>query len=126
MRWEAVRVARPPDLDIAPLPIGKDDALTLHLSGELSVWTMPTLRDEVVHRCRNGNRRLRLDLSGVSVCEVATLYGLIGLMHGVHAARGYMCLIALSDAVMQAMTRSGLDPRVLLWDLFRDSRQVRS
>lgn len=120
-------MAQPPDLGIAPLPwTGDDKALTLHLSGELSVWTMQTLRDEVIYRCRTGNRRLRLDLTGVSACEVPTLYSIIGLMHGMRAARGYLCLTALSDSVMQAMARSGLDPMVLLWDLFKDSGQARA
>ncbi|MEU6080254.1 STAS domain-containing protein [Streptomyces sp. NPDC047108] len=118
-------MAQPPDLGIAPLPsISDDEALTLTLSGELSVWTMQTLRNEVIYRCSTGHRRLRLDLRGVSSCEVPTLYSIIGLMHGVRAAHGYLSLIALSDAVMQAMVSSGLDPTVLLWDLFRDSEPV--
>ncbi|MEU2791778.1 STAS domain-containing protein [Streptomyces sp. NPDC007100] len=88
------------------------DETDLQLAGELDVHTVSLLREATVTHLKTGHRRLRLDLSGITWCDNASLYTLLGVRGAVHAAQGQLELTAASETVDRALARTGVGPRL--------------
>lgn len=88
------------------------DETDLQLAGELDVHTVSLLREATVTHLKSGHRRLRLDLSGITWCDIASLYTLLGVRGAVHAAQGQLELTAASETVDRALARTGVGPRL--------------
>ncbi|MFH8410915.1 STAS domain-containing protein [Streptomyces sp. NPDC018019] len=102
-------LVEPPDprLTVRPRP-GAGGVTELQLVGELDVRTVRLLCEATVTHLKTGQRRLRLDLSGVTWCDDASLYTLLGIRSAVHAAQGHLELTAASETVDRALTRTGV------------------
>ncbi|MEV5595307.1 STAS domain-containing protein [Streptomyces sp. NPDC052496] len=87
-------------------------ATELGLVGELDVRTVRLLCDVTVAHLKSGRRRLRLDLSGITWCDNASLYTLLGIRGAVHAAQGSLELTVASRTVEHALVRTGVGPRL--------------
>ncbi|WP_055484584.1 STAS domain-containing protein [Streptomyces sp. WMMB 322] len=79
---------------------GGEDILLL--SGRLDVLTMHTLRDYVWYCLSRNQRRIRLDMAGISQCESGALHGVAGLQEGLSAAGGYLRITSASESVREA------------------------
>ncbi|MFH8347631.1 STAS domain-containing protein [Streptomyces sp. NPDC018045] len=88
-------------------------ATELGLVGELDVRTVRLLCDAAVAHLRSGRRQLRLDLSGITWCDNASLYTLLGVRGAVHAAQGSLELTVTSETVERALVRTGVGPRLV-------------
>ncbi|MFJ9173994.1 STAS domain-containing protein [Streptomyces sp. NPDC102360] len=87
--------------------------ILLHLHGELDYATVPALCDAVTDLMGHGRwRQLVLDLSAVTWCDNASLYSLLGIRSALQRAGGSLTLAEPSPAVLRAIERTGLDPRL--------------
>ncbi|MFD7663737.1 STAS domain-containing protein [Streptomyces sp. NPDC059788] len=106
-------LAEPPDSRLTVRSrTGSGDETDLQLAGELDVRTVGLLREATVTHLKTGHRRLRLDLSGITWCDNASLYTLLGVRGAVHAAQGHLELTAASETVNRALARTGVGPRL--------------
>ncbi|MEU4202237.1 STAS domain-containing protein [Streptomyces sp. NPDC039022] len=87
-------------------------ATELGVAGELDVRTVRLLCEATVAHLKSGHRRLRLDLSGITWCDNASLYTLLGIRGAVQAAQGSLELAVASETVEQALVRTGVGPRL--------------
>ncbi|MEV8018083.1 STAS domain-containing protein [Streptomyces sp. NPDC086554] len=83
--------------------------LRLKLTGELDNTNISTLCDAIVSAFEQGDSHLRMDLSGVTWCDHASLYALLGIRHALSNIGGSLALSATSSCVQAALTRTGLD-----------------
>ncbi|MFC8095358.1 STAS domain-containing protein [Streptomyces sp. NPDC057301] len=82
--------------------------LVMSLIGELDADTAPAVCEATVSVMSNGGRRILVDLSGVTLCDNASLYTLLGVRHALSHAGGELTLISPSEAVRLALLRTGL------------------
>ncbi|MEV3856053.1 STAS domain-containing protein [Streptomyces sp. NPDC050095] len=82
--------------------------LELEISGELDAANTPKLCDAVTEALERGGRHLVLDLSGITWCDNASLYTLLGVRHAVHHVGGSLTICRASGAVCEALSRTGL------------------
>ncbi|MDG4856914.1 STAS domain-containing protein [Streptomyces sp. T-3] len=82
--------------------------LALSLMGELDADTVSAVCDATVSVMSSGGRRIVVDLSGVTLCDNASLYTLLGIRHALRHAAGELTLIAASESVRLALRRTGL------------------
>ncbi|MFD7713135.1 STAS domain-containing protein [Streptomyces sp. NPDC059785] len=85
-----------------------DTERTVALIGELDVRTVGILSDTVVTRIKAGRPYVRLDLSGVSWCDNASLYMILGVRRALHTTGGHLDLTSISLSVERAIVRNGL------------------
>ncbi|MEU6961344.1 STAS domain-containing protein [Streptomyces chrestomyceticus] len=103
----------PPDLRLTVSTRREAGGATeLGVVGELDVRTVRLLCDATVAHLKSGHRRLRLDLSGITWCDNASLYTLLGIRGAVHAAQGSLELAVASETVERALVRTGVGPRL--------------
>lgn len=93
---------KPSELTVTVLNVVHDDEEILVLSGELDVQTMYTLRDHITHCLRRDQRRIRLDMAGVTQCEAGALHGVAGLQDALSATGGYLRITSVSEPVRAA------------------------
>ncbi|MGW6057264.1 STAS domain-containing protein [Streptomyces sp. NPDC055189] len=77
--------------------------LTLVLSGELDVVNVGKLSDTVVYELEAGQRHLLIDLTGVTWCDMGSLFTLLGMRHAADHAGGSLSLTAASACVHEAL-----------------------
>ncbi|MDN3270423.1 STAS domain-containing protein [Streptomyces sp. MA15] len=88
---------------------GPSSVLRLLLDGELDADTAATLRDDLaVLSARSAVASLVLDLSGVTFCDLASLYTLRGICRTLPLAGVDVRLVEPSAAVRTAARRAGL------------------
>jgi anti-sigma B factor antagonist len=85
---------------------------TVHVGGEIDVYTAPVLRrrlDEPIHA---GCRDLVVDLTGTTFLDSTGLGVLVGRLKLIRAKGGRMRVVGATDRVLKVFTITGLD-RVL-------------
>ncbi|MGX1564675.1 STAS domain-containing protein [Streptomyces sp. NPDC055509] len=97
-----------PRLTIQPIRPPSGGTLTLALTGELDVHSVASLCDIAVTSVESGVRRLRLDMTGVTVCDNGSLYMLLGLQHALRATGGALAIATTSTPVESTLTANGL------------------
>ncbi|MFC7308058.1 STAS domain-containing protein [Streptomyces monticola] len=91
------------------------DACFLHLelTGELDTANISALCDIAVSALEQGRPHVRMDLSGVTQCDHATLYTLLGIRHALSNAGGSLALSDTSDSIREALACTRLDASFL-------------
>ncbi|WP_345665549.1 STAS domain-containing protein [Streptomyces venetus] len=70
--------------------------------------SVTSLCDVAVASVESGIRRLRLDMTGVTMCDNGSLYMLLGLQHALRATGGALAIATTSAPVESALTANGL------------------
>ncbi|MDG4862804.1 STAS domain-containing protein [Streptomyces sp. T-3] len=98
----------------------EDGFVTVVLAGELDPGTLGALRDVVsgVFACHG--KQLILDLTQINRCDDASLHALLGISQALRLARINLTLISPSQAVQQALDRTGLGDLLPLAALGRE------
>ena len=119
-----IRSASPPAIDaLAPVPVSldrpaitiltltPDSALptTVHLSGEIDIFTSNALRRRLLRTLQHSTDRLVLDLSSLVFCDTAGLGVLIGIQSRARS-QGITVVLAAPRPYMSRLLRmTGLD-----------------
>lgn len=82
--------------------------MTLHVSGELDSASIPALCDLVSVVLAEGSRHVTLVLCGVTRCDNASFYVLLGVRRALHHAGGSLSLRGSSANVRLAFESSPL------------------
>ncbi|MGW0747668.1 STAS domain-containing protein [Streptomyces sp. NPDC002817] len=91
--------------------------LELHLAGELDADTAPGLREDLaVLAARSSGGLLVLNLSGVTFCDSAGLYTLLGIRQTLPLADIDVIFSGASAALRAAADRAGLTTHLALGD----------
>ncbi len=85
--------------------------MLLRLFGELDADTARALCEAVVAVMASGRCHLAFDLSGITWCDNASLYTLLGIRSALQYADGSLTLTVVSTPILTAMDRTGLRPR---------------
>ncbi|GLW11256.1 hypothetical protein Misp01_63840 [Microtetraspora sp. NBRC 13810] len=96
--------------DAFPLGRARPSApTTVHLSGEIDIFTSPELRQHLMSALRSSTSLLILDLSGVSFCDASGLAVLVGVQHRARAMGVVLALAAPRPAMTRLLRITGLD-----------------
>ncbi|MEU9395393.1 STAS domain-containing protein [Streptomyces sp. NPDC048324] len=83
--------------------------MTVHLVGELDADTAPALRETLAaFAARSSGGPLVLDLSGITFCDTAGLYTLLGLRQALPLAGVDVILTGAGAELRAGATRAGL------------------
>jgi anti-sigma B factor antagonist len=87
-----------------------DGAVTvLEVSGEIDVYTAPTLRQHLRESSGSDAPRVVVDLSQVKFLDSTGLGVLVGAMGRIREADGTMRLVVTSDHILKVLRITGLD-----------------
>jgi anti-sigma B factor antagonist len=97
-------------IDTAPLvEAGEAAPTTMHLSGEIDIFTSKALRQQLLSALLHSSSQLVLDLSGVSFCDASGLAVLVGIQHRARA-QGITLVLTRPRPYMSRILRiTGLD-----------------
>lgn len=95
------------DLDITTSHSGA--RTVVHVSGEIDVYTVPSLRDRLDAEIERGEHELVVDLTGVTFMDSTGLGVLVGRLKLIRGVGGTMRLVSDHDRVLKVFTITGLD-----------------
>ncbi|MFB9236492.1 STAS domain-containing protein [Plantactinospora siamensis] len=93
---------------------GDRSSATLHLTGDLAFETAAELLRAATGLLDEGRCRLRLDLSGLELCDSSGLSALIEIHHAARRAGGWMRPVRAPRNLTRLFERTGLDRFFLL------------
>jgi anti-sigma B factor antagonist len=97
-------------IDTFPLGrAGRSAPTTIHLSGEIDIFTSPALRRRLVEVLQSSTSLLILDLSGVSFCDASGLAVLVGIQHRARLLGITLALAAPRPFMSKLLRITGLD-----------------
>jgi anti-sigma B factor antagonist len=85
------------------------DSFVLDVGGELDMYTVTTLRDELGDVLAQGGRNVLVDLTGVSFLESTALALFLDTAHELRTVGGQLVLVADERRVVRAIQLTGLD-----------------
>ncbi|MFE0103315.1 STAS domain-containing protein [Streptomyces sp. NPDC059009] len=88
------------------VPAGPCHSMTLYVTGELDSASVPVLCELVSVVLAEGSRHVTLVLHGVTQCDNASFYVLLGVRQALHHAGGSLSLSRPSTEVRLAFERS--------------------
>ncbi len=94
------------DLTLATREI--DGATIVSVSGEIDVYTAPTLRDQITELVGQGRHHLIIDMGGVEFLDSTGLGVLVGGLKKVRANGGSLRLICHQDRLLKIFRITGL------------------
>lgn len=97
---------------IDTLPPGRADLpfpTVVHLSGKIDIFSSKALRQRLLGVLRHSTRRLVLDLSGLSFCDVGGLVVLVGIQRRAKAMGITLTLTAPRPYMIRMLRVTGLD-----------------
>lgn len=86
-----------------------DEVLYLDLFGEIDVFTASDLREVLIPITEEKNKKIRINLEGVSYIDSTGLGVFIGALKSSHNYQSHIQLCGLSDRVMRLFKITGLD-----------------
>lgn len=81
----------------------------VQVSGELDLHTSPRLRDHVLGSIDRGERRVAVDLAGVSFMDSSSLGVLVTCLKRMREHDGRLALAAVQSSPMKVLLLTGLD-----------------
>jgi anti-sigma B factor antagonist len=84
------------------------NCVVIHVDGEIDYGTASQLREEAASAVEAGNRRLVLDLGGVTFCDSSGPGVLVGIWKAVHATGGRLVLARVPQRCRLLLNRTGL------------------
>lgn len=82
---------------------------TVHVGGEIDVYTAPALRRELDEQIHGGCKQLVVDLSDVTFMDSTGLGVLVGRLKLLRAQGGTLRIRGASERVVKVFTITGLD-----------------
>ncbi|MFC5822583.1 STAS domain-containing protein [Nonomuraea insulae] len=92
-----------------PAEPGASAATTVHLSGEIDIFTSEALRRRLLRTLRRSTNLLILDLSEVSFCDSSGLAVLVGIQHRARAQGITLALANPRPYTSHVLRVTGLD-----------------
>ncbi|MGW9031965.1 STAS domain-containing protein [Streptomyces sp. NPDC055722] len=80
----------------------------VEVHGEADVSTVPQIRDHVIERIQEGDRRFIIDLLGVTFIDSTGLGVLVGILKRIRACHGELRLVIANPDVRRIFTITGL------------------
>ncbi|MEV0149569.1 MULTISPECIES: STAS domain-containing protein [unclassified Nonomuraea] len=97
-------------IDTSPPGVaGASAPTTVHLSGEIDIFTSAALRRRLLSTLHHSTSLLILDLSEVSFCDAAGLAVLVGIQHRARARGVTLALTAPTPYMSRLLHITGLD-----------------
>ncbi|MEU6716515.1 STAS domain-containing protein [Nonomuraea sp. NPDC046802] len=97
-------------IDTAPLGVaGPSRPTTVHLSGEIDIFTTAALRRQLMDTLRYSTSLLILDLSGVTFCDAGALGVLVGIQRRGRQMGITLALTAPRPCMSRLLRITGLD-----------------
>ncbi|MEO3812265.1 STAS domain-containing protein [Sphaerisporangium sp. B11E5] len=97
-------------LEAAPLGVaGHVRPTTVHLSGEIDIFTSAAFRRQLMTTLHCGTSLLVIDLSEVSFCDASGLAVLVGIQHRARAMGISVALTAPRPFMRRLLRLTGLD-----------------
>jgi anti-sigma B factor antagonist len=90
------------------------DGVTLHLAGEVDVFTVVKLSATVNEVLGEGPQRILLDMSGVTFCDSQGLGTLVVLSRKAQHARSVLTLVNVGDFLMRVLDITGLRSALMI------------
>ncbi|MGW5868622.1 STAS domain-containing protein [Streptomyces sp. NPDC055239] len=107
-------------------PLTPDFFMTLALTGELDTDSIPALCELTSKVLTEGSRHLIMDLTGVTRCDDASLFTVLGIRQAVHHAGGSLILANPSPSVQNTLARSALRDQLPYHDILAPGPPRRS
>ncbi|QFY09783.1 anti-sigma factor antagonist [Nonomuraea phyllanthi] len=96
--------------DIAPLGLAASSRpTTVHLSGEIDIFTTAALRRQLINTLRHSTSVLIIDLSEVTFCDAGGLGVLVGIQHRARWMGITVALTAPRPFMSRLLHITGLD-----------------
>jgi anti-sigma B factor antagonist len=80
----------------------------ISVTGEIDVYTAPTLRERLGHLIATGHRDLVVDLSRVEFLDSTGLGVLVGALKRTRAQHGTLCLVCTQEKILKVFRITGL------------------
>ncbi|MFZ3566955.1 STAS domain-containing protein [Streptomyces sp. BH097] len=103
-------------------PVVPSHSMTLTLAGELDTGSIPALCELISQVLGEGSRHLIIELSGVTRCDNASFFTLLGVRDAAHRATGSLTLANPSPCVRLALSYSLLRDLLPCRDLCPQAR----
>lgn len=84
------------------------DQAVLTVSGEVDVYTAPTLREHILTAIGEGARTVVVDLSGVAFMDSTGLGVMVGALKRMRQGEGRLVVVCDSEPVLKIFTVTGL------------------
>lgn len=81
----------------------------VRVAGELDMHTSPQIREEVLTRATDGDRRIALDLTEVSFMDSSSLGVLVMCLKRLREQGGRLVLVGVQGSPMKVLVLTGLD-----------------
>ncbi|MFI7639021.1 STAS domain-containing protein [Nonomuraea sp. NPDC049400] len=104
--------SEPPKTVIDSFPLGRavpSEPTTIRLSGELDIFTSPTLRSRLLDVLKSSTSLLILDLSAVSFCDASGLAVMVGIQRRARSMGISLALAAPRPSMTRLLHITGLD-----------------
>ncbi|MBP3953306.1 STAS domain-containing protein [Bacillus suaedae] len=86
-----------------------EDGHFVYLSGEIDAYTAPQLRESLLPLAEQVDEDVTVDLSDVQYIDSTGLGIFIGVFKAMHAHKGRLMLVGMSERVERLFTITGLD-----------------
>lgn len=96
-------------VDLALTSTAEGECTTVHVAGEIDVYTAPALRRQLDEEIQRGCRDLVVDLGGVTFLDSTGLGVLVGRLKLIRAQGGMMRIVGAQERVLKVFTITGLD-----------------
>ncbi|MEU0042961.1 STAS domain-containing protein [Streptomyces werraensis] len=93
-----------------------ESSLFVQLGGEMDYETAPVFRERLLEEMAGGQRRVVLDLSGVSFCDSAGLSVLLGAWRRADQAGAVLVLACVPPKVQRMLNMTGMDTVLRVYD----------
>ena len=95
----------------------------VRVAGELDMHTSPQIREEVLARATDGDRRIALDLTEVSFMDSSSLGVLVMCLKRLREQDGRLVLVGVRGSPMKVLVLTGLDR---VFDIFDTAAELPS
>jgi len=96
-------------MDLTTLTVPGDNVVTLRVSGEIDLYTAPTLREAALAALRQHGTTLRIDLRDVPFMDSTGIEVLLATRRRAELEGGSLTLCRLTPAVRRVIEVTGLD-----------------
>ncbi len=88
--------------------INAGDCAVLRIAGDIDVYTVPELRQQVIHLADNGTRHIVGDLRGVDFLDSTGLGALVGSLKRLRLLQGSLTLVTSGGKILELFRITGL------------------